>query len=448
MFVADVSHVMLGAELDGAERLMLARNMVIYITGLCFGKVNGNRNKRRDAVVREVATKDKKCLERVNGWMQKASFARYYLSYLRRGIVSYVITGDLDSSARNYRCEREDLLLVFDILNESSLLQQARTLSHKGGRPSSVMMSDADVQQVIGELDWDIRQSKNKIRFLVTAGVLEDSFVDTELKLWAYRTLYKREGVTDMVYLINYLRTAVSNAAQNIRIAYMADKRYTGLIKVSEDSDDNVKAEYQPIVQPISPQIEATASVRCEFEPSFLEKTIEHCRMDDTSKSVVRRFFRIMLGEKDEGFEEWLDSIGTEYPDSIDELRDLVVQYLGMNACDMDDESPLTIMGELKATVKRSYGYDFNRKPVVSKPKKTYAQVVAMLAKIKADKFTRECVLAKELRMFSKEFLSFMADNGLSEFDTSALQDDELNDWVDSYRESRIEEMTDNSEEF
>lgn len=73
--------------------------------------------------------------------------------------------------------------------------------------------------------------------------------------------------------------------------------------------------------------------------------------------------------------------------------------------------------------------------------KETYEEKVNRVKAFKSKDYIKEYVLAKELRHFSKGFISFMNDNGISEVMINALNDDELDDWLQAYKKIKRDDI-------
>lgn len=421
-FISDARNVIDKTSLSIQDRLFLLRNMTMFILSIQLENVEGNDKKRKDTVVKESSLKDVEASKRVNVWLNKASYNRYYLSYLKRGLINFLKSGNLEESSFDYRAREEDILFCYDILKESGILKEVLKALEKVPKPSSVMFSDDNIKSILKSLEYTFHLAKQKVSFLINNGVFEESFFRTDLEMWAYRTIFSKEGVTDIVFLINYIRQAVMNHALNMLDAATAKKRYNGIIKVSGDS--NVNAEYSKIESKLTDEIAATyKDNKKHIYDDSLIKYIETSDLKESVKTKIFTFFDIMFGRKVDKFEEWLRMNNKKYPDDDLKLRELAMNYLQL----YEYMGMLKNAWEIVNDTKQSKG-----KEIVIK--ETYEDKVKRVKAFNSKDYIKEYVLAKELRHFSKEFIKFMQENGISEIMINALNDEELDDWLQAYK--------------
>lgn len=421
-FISDARNVIDGSILDIKERIVLLRNMTMFILTIQLDSVEGNSKKRKDTIVRESASKDKKTKDRVEIWLNKASFNRYYLSYLKRGLINYLKTGNLEESSFDYKAREEDLLFCTDILKEGGTLENVLEEISKIEKPSSVMFSDETIKEIMKGIKYTLELAERKVSFLISNGVIEKSFFETDLEMWAYRTIFMKEGVTDIVYLINYLRQSVMNHALNMLDAATAQKRYNGIIKVNDEK--NAKAEYVKIESSLTDEIAITYKDNVKvWHDDSLYKYIKTSDLDEKIKSRIFTFLDIMSGKKVESFDRWLDMNNKKYPNDDIVLRDLAMNFLQLYEY-------MDILKNAWEIVNDTY--QSNGKQIVKK--ETYEEKVKRVKSFKSKDYIKEYVLAKELKVFSKEFIRFMEDNGVSEIMINALNDYELDDWLQAYK--------------
>lgn len=421
-FISDARNVIDKTSLSIQDRLFLLRNMTMFILSIQLENVEGNDKKRKDTIVKESSLKDVEASKRVNVWLNKASYNRYYLSYLKRGLINFLKSGNLEESSFDYRAREEDILFCYDILKESGILKEVLKELEKVPKPSSVMFSDDNIKSILKSLEYTFHLAKQKVSFLINNGVFEESFFRTDLEMWAYRTIFSKEGVTDIVFLINYIRQAVMNHALNMLDAATAKKRYNGIIKVSGDS--NVNAEYSKIESKLTDEIAATYkdNKKHVYDDSLI-KYIGTSDLKGSIKTKIFTFFDIMFGRKVDKFEEWLKMNNKKYPDDDLELRELAMNYLQL----YEYMGMLKNAWEIVNDTKQSKG-----KEIVIK--ETYEDKVKRVKAFNSKDYIKEYVLAKELRHFSKEFIKFMQENGISEIMINALNDEELDDWLQAYK--------------
>lgn len=421
-FISDARNIIDKTTLNIEERIILLRNMTMFILGIQLDSVEGNNKKRKDTIVKESAKKDSQADSRVSKWLNKASYNRYYLSFLKRGLINYLKTGNLEESSFDYKAKEEDLLFCSDILKEGGTLEQVLEEISKMQKPSSVMFNDENIKSILGELDYTIHCCTQKVSFLIKNGVLEQSYFETDLKMWAYRTIFSKEGVTDIVYLINYLRQSLMNHTKNIIDSATAQKRYNGIIKVS--GTNNVNAEYIKIESKLTDEIASTYKDNKKIiHDDSLIRYINTSDLDNNVKNKIFTFFEIMLGNKVTEFDKWLEMNGKEYPEDDGILRDLAMNYLQL----YEYMGMLKNAWEIVNDTKQSAG-----KKIVKK--ESFEEKIKRVQSFKSKDYIKEYVLAKELRHFSKGFVSFMEDNGVSAVMINALNDDELEDWLQAYK--------------
>ena len=428
-FLSDARDIIDKTTLTVPERIILIRNMTMFVMSVQLDNVSGNNKKRKDTIVKESASKDEKALQRVNDWLYKANYNRYYLSYLRRGLINYLKTGNLEESSYDFRAKEEDILFCTDILKEGGTLEQVLTLVNKIPKPSSVMFSDENIKEIMKSLEYTFYSAKQKVLFLINNGVLEDRFFKTDLETWAYRTIFSKEGVTDIVYLINYIRQAVTNHSLNIMYAATAKKRYNGIIKVN--NENNVKAEYSKIEVSLTDEFASTYKDNKKYiHDDSLITYINTSALPYEVKVKIFTFFDIMLGHKVESFDRWLEMNNKKYPDDDLALRELAINFLQL----YDYIGMLRNAWEIVYDTTQSKG-----KEIVVK--ETFEEKVNKVKAFKSKDYIKEYVLAKELRVFSKGFISFMEDNGISKIMINALNDTELDEWLQAYKKIKKDDI-------
>lgn len=427
-FLTDARNIINKTMLSIQDRIILLRNMTMFVLSIQLDSVEGNDKKRKDTIIKEAALKDEVALKRVNDWLSKASYNRYYLSYLKRGLINYLKTGNLEESSFDYRAKAEDLLFCTDILKESNILEQILKELSKIPKPSSIMFSERNIKDIFEELEYTFYLSRQKVLFLINNGVLEYSYFRTDLEMWAYRTIFSKEGVTDIVYLINYIRQAIMNHTLNIIDSLTAKKRYNGIVKTKNEI--NAKQEYSKIETKLTDELISTYKDKKVRDDYSLITYINTSDLDYNVKVRIFTFFDIMLGHKVEGFDKWLEMNGKKYPDDEKTLRELALNYTQL----YEYVGMLQNAWEIVYDTEQSKG-----KQIVVK--ETYEEKVNRVKAFKSKDYIKEYVLAKELRHFSKGFISFMNDNGISEVMINALNDDELDDWLQAYKKIKRDDI-------
>ena len=278
-------------------------------------------------------------------------------------------------------------------------------------------------------LEYTFYSAKQKVSFLINNGVLEDRFCKTDLETWAYRTIFSKEGVTDIVYLINYIRQAVTNHSLNIMYAATAKKRYNGIVKVN--NENNVKAEYSKIEVSLTDEFASTYKDNKKYiHDDSLITYINTSDLPYEVKVKIFTFFDIMLGHKVESFDRWLEMNNKKYPDDDLALRELAINFLQL----YDYIGMLRNAWEIVYDTTQSKG-----KEIVVK--ETFEEKVNKVKAFKSKDYIKEYVLAKELRVFSKGFISFMEDNGISKIMINALNDTELDEWLQAYKKIKKDDI-------
>ena len=77
-FLTDARNIINKTMLSIQDRIILLRNMTMFVLSIQLDSVEGNDKKRKDTIVKEAALKDEVALKRVNDWLSKASYNRYY----------------------------------------------------------------------------------------------------------------------------------------------------------------------------------------------------------------------------------------------------------------------------------------------------------------------------------------------------------------------------------
>jgi hypothetical protein len=415
-FLSDVRKVVYGTSLDGEGRLKLIRNMVLFVLGIEI-EIDEYSNKRKDSIIREQAKECEVAQLNVNKWIEIAQLNRYYLSYLRRGLINFLKTGDLNYSALSFRCNPEDICLCYDVLKEQRVLDAViNKIKNENVKP--VFLSDSSMKYIMKQIEYTIKISLDSVRFLTDNGVEERSFLETDLKIWAYRVMYLQDGTIDLVYLVNYLKQAVSNHCQNVRNRYTAQKRNSGLLKVNDE--EGAKAEYTkisvPLTEELGQMLVAKDKVKKDGVPEFVEK-INFSKFD---KDRLRRFFNIINGTPDPEFENWLDykqmrsqlenKQGNEY---IDLLSALAVEFIGMSYLMPRIRDSWEVFHDCKNLPPKAYRY-----------MKSVDAILNMAIPIKV-----QCrALICGLKWYPDDFIQFLK---LNKKDIDELSDSEIQNQVD-----------------
>ena len=138
----------------------------------------------------------------------------------------------------------------------------------------------------------------------------------------------------------------------------------------------------------------------------------------------------IMLGHKVEPFDKWLEMNNKKYPDDDLALRELAINFLQL----YDYMGMLRNAWEIVYDTEQSKGKEITIK-------ETYEEKVNKVKSFKSKDYIKEYVLAKELRLFSKGFIAFMEDNGISEVMINALNDEELEEWLQAYKRIKRDDI-------
>jgi len=387
----DIKNILYKSNLEDATRLSLARNMVLYVLMYqSSSPIEGQEKKRKDTIIRELVKSNEETSKKVDDWIYKAMYGRYYLSYLRRGLISFLKNGDLGSSLV-FKCSQEDLLFCLDILKESNMIDEIYSWVKTLKDPSPIFFSDRQLEDLMKKITYTIRVAKLKMSFLIKYAGMEESFLETELKMWAYRTFFIKEGTTDICYLVNYTRQSVSNHASNILYANTAKKRNGGLAR-SKDGGTNTNSEYEMITTPLTDDLlDVLKSHTSEsFKDDSLKKYINSSDLSNEVKVRMFSFFDVMVGKKNKKFEQWVnDSYG--FPDDDLKLREYALQYFNLI-----DYLPI---------LKNAYEI-VNDCSVVKDHELNQAKVF-----LEKDDFEK----AKKMKIYSKEFIEFLKRKGFEE---------------------------------
>lgn len=385
----DVKEILYKSRLDAATRLSVARNMVLYVLMYqSSSSMPGQDKKRKDTIIRELVKEDADTLKKVNGWIYKAMYGRYYLSYLRRGLISYLKNGDIECSI-TFKCSQEDLLFCLDILKESNMIDEIYSWVRTLKEPSPIFFSDKQLDDLMKtQMSYTIKIAKSRMAFLVKYSGMEDSFLETELKMWAYRTFYLKEGTMDIVYLINYARQSVKNHASNIIYANTTQKRNCGLVRYS-DGKDNINAEYEKATLPLTDELAETIKSNSRFGDNSLREYIQSSDLEDDVKTRMISFFDVMVGKKNDKFEKWISSYG--FPDDELKLREYALQYFNLV-----DYLPI---------MKNAYEI-VNDCTIVKDHTLNQAKVF-----LEKDEFEK----ARKMKIYSREFIEFLKIKGFDE---------------------------------
>lgn len=417
-FVKDVRNMLFGTSLDADMRLKLIRNMSLFILGIEID-LPEYANKRKDSIVKEQARFCEVAEKRANNWIYKASLSRYYLSYLRRGLINFINTGDLNYSALNFRCNSEDLCLCYDVLKEQGNLSDVRAkIVNEDVKP--VFLSEKSIKYIMKQIEYTIKLNLDKVKFLTDNGVEERSFIETDLKLWAYRVMYIKDGVVDMVFLINYLKNALSNHCSNVRERYITQKRNTGLIKVNEES--GAGAEYAKIVVPLSDELSDYLVSQDKIKKDGVPEFVDKINFGESEKKKLKRFFGIINGDPDEEFEEWLryreekETLQTlEGNAYIDELSRLATEFIGM--------------GYLMGRIRDSWEVFHDCKNLPSKQYR-YMQSLNEVLNMNIPLKIKCYVLVNKLKYYPDDFVDFLKSNKLK---IEEISDDKIKGMSEIY---------------
>lgn len=390
--IADIKYILYKSNFDDSVRLSVARNMVLYVLMYqSSSSIKGQEKKRKDTIIRELVKNNPETLKKVNDWIYKAMYGRYYLSYLRRGLISFLKNGDIESSLV-FKCSQEDLLFCLDILKESNMIDEIYSWVKTLKEPTPIFFSDKQLEDFMKKITYTIRVAKLKMSFLIKYAGMEESFLETELKLWAYRTFFIKEGTTDICYLVNYTRQSVSNHASNILYANTAKKRNGGLIR-SKDGETNTNSDYEVVTMPLTDELIDVLKMHTSefFKDDSLKKYINSSDLSDEIKVRIFSFFDVMLGKKNEKFEQWVsESYGFPNDDDL-KLREYALQYFNLI-----DYLPI---------LKNAYEI-VNDYSVVKDHEVNQAKVF-----LEKDDFKK----AKKMQIYSKEFIAFLKAKGFDE---------------------------------
>lgn len=415
-FLADVRKVVYGTALNGEERLKLIRNMVLFVLGIEID-IEEYSNKRKDSIIREQAKDCELAQTNVNKWIETAQLNRYYLSYLRRGLINFLKTGDLNYSALNFRCNPEDICLCYDVLKEQRALNSVLN-KIKNEKVKPIFLSDSSMKYIMKQIEYTIKICLDKIRFLTDSGVEERSFLEADLKIWAYRVMYIQDGVIDLVFLVNYLKQAVSNHCQNVMNRYKAKKRNSGLQKTNDE--EGARAEYTKISVPLTEELGQTLVAKDKIKKDGVPEFIDKINFSKFDKDRLRRFFNIISGAPDPEFEEWLsyknlssqleNKQGNEY---IDLLSSLAVEFIGMGYLMPRIRDSWEVFHDCKNLPSKEYRY-----------MKSIEAILNMTIPIKV-----QCrALICGLKYYPDDFISFLK---LNRKNIEDLSDEEINNQVD-----------------
>ena len=416
-FVRDVRSLLFGTALDEEQRLKLIRNMTLFILGIEL-ELDEYSNKRKDSIVKEQARFCEIAEKRAINWIEKASLSRYYLSYLRRGLINFINTGDLNYSASNFRCNLEDLCLCYDVLKEQGNLNVVRMKLTDEVKP--VFLSETSIKYIMKQIEYAIRSNLDKMRFITDYGVEERSFIETDLKLWAYRVMYIKDGVVDLVFLINYLKQALHNRCENIRERYKTQRRNTGLVKVNEE--DGASAEYSKIVVPLTDELSEYIVSQDKIKKDGVPEFINKINFEKREKGKLKRFFNILNGSGDEEFELWLSQRpekktlenlqGNAY---IDELSRIAIDFIGMSYLMPRIRDSWEVFYDCKNLPPKSYRYMEGLNYVLS------SQIPM---KVKC------MVLVNKLKYYPDDFVYFLKSNGKV---VDEISDETINEMSEIY---------------
>jgi hypothetical protein len=255
--------------------------------------------------------------------------------------------------------------------------------------PSPIFFSDKQLDDLMKtQMSYTIKIAKSRMAFLVKYSGMEDSFLETELKMWAYRTFYLKEGTMDIVYLINYARQSVKNHASNIIYANTTQKRNCGLVRYS-DGKDNINAEYEKATLPLTDELAETIKSNSRFGDNSLREYIQSSDLEDDVKTRMISFFDVMVGKKNDKFEKWISSYG--FPDDELKLREYALQYFNLV-----DYLPI---------MKNAYEI-VNDCTIVKDHTLNQAKVF-----LEKDEFEK----ARKMKIYSREFIEFLKIKGFDE---------------------------------
>ena len=398
-FVKDVRNILFGTSLNEEQRLKLIRNMTLFILGIEL-ELDEYSNKRKDSIIKEQARFCEIAEKRAIDWIEKASLSRYYLSYLRRGLINFINTGDLNYSASNFRCNLEDLCLCYDVLKEQGNLNIVRLKITDEVKP--VFLSETSIKYIMEQIKYAIRNNLDNMRFITDNGVEEKTFIETDLKLWAYRVMYIQDGVVDLVYLVNYLKRALHNHCENIRERYLTQRRNTGLVKVN--GENGASAEYSKIVVPLTDELSEFIVSQEKIKKDGVPEFIDKINFGEREKKKLKRFFNIINGTADEEFELWLmnrpekksleNLQGNAY---IDELSKVAIEFIGMSYLMPRIRDSWEVFYDCENLPPKSYRYMQGL---------NYVLTTQIPTKVKC------MVLVNKLKYYPDDFVYFLKSNG------------------------------------
>lgn len=390
--------------------------MVLFVLGIEI-EIEEYSNKRKDAIIREQAKECNVAQNNVSEWIEKAQLNRYYLSYLRRGLINFLKTGDLNYSSFSFRCNPEDICLCYDVLKEQKILNAVLN-KIKGENVKPVFLSDSSMEYIIKQIEKSVELNLRNVRFLTENGVEEKSFLEWDLKIWAYRVMYLQDGTIDLVYLINYLKQAISNHCKNVMNRYIAQKRNSGLIKTNEES--GARAEYTKVSVPLTEELGQSLVAKDKIKKAGVPEFIERINFNKYDKDKLKRYFNIINKVPDPEFEEWLsyknmdsqleNKQGNDY---IDLLSALAVEFLGMSYLMPRIRDSWEVFNDCKNTPPKAYRYA-----------KSVENILNMSIPIKV-----QCrALICGLKYYTDDFIQFLK---LNHKNIEDLSDTEIQNQVD-----------------
>ncbi len=412
-FINEINDIMYKSNLGIEDRLKLARNMIMYILGIEL-EFPEYKNERKDSIVKEQARECPLTESKVTDWLNRAEISRYYLSYLRKGLCAYIQTGDLDSSASCFRCYSEDIVFCYDIIKQFNILQRVRE-ALDDRKPNPVFLSDLSIDYIMKKASYTITKCLNSIRFLTTNGVVEESFVKMQLEVWAHRVIYIKEGMIDMVYLINIVNESISNKCSNIRDYYTSEKRNGGLVRTSDMDVKNQKAEYIKVCVPLTEELSDYITSRGNFKSNGVPEFILSSDLPERDKSKLSKFFSIINGEECKDFESWLKLRGKEEillntkssNDQIDKLSIMAQEFL-----EMDSLMPkLRLAWKMFYNTSRVYDSNYRLKTNIEKINESTLK-----------NSTKGYLLVTKLKSYPEDFINFLKLNNKNPMEVDCIE--------------------------
>lgn len=409
----EVSEIFYNSDLNIDDRIKTVRNMILFILNV---EINFDEydNKRKDAIIYEQA-RGKNVGKKLKEWVRRAELSRYYLSYLHRGLIYFLKTGNAEEASEMFKCGNDDIWFCYDVLKSTNILE--KTIDEiKDIEVEPIFVSDASIQYILSKCSYTINVCMKKVLFLTSNDVVDEHIYKSDLELWALRIIYLKEGMTDMVYLINIVNQSVTNHNNNLIRYYTRNKRQgtNGLIRNKEGANGNVDAEYTKVNVPLS-EVEETLSTKIQLNKyKEILNYINESSLEQDTKKKINDYFSIIAGNKNKGYEDWLKQSGKEK--ELEEIK-------GKTQLDKENEiidkenafakEYLNINDDISNIMKNAYEIVLGRNiPNRKYLDKVFIKKIQSITNIN-DK-AKSYLIAMKCKMYSEEFISFLKLNGTS----------------------------------